>query len=353
MRRLLGLRTEGLPDGLVHASSLRSLAWRIYGLAQTRRGGPYAGHLATDRAFATWVSRLALPPHKVFFGFSYASLEVLQAEKSRGIFTILEQFDLAERHHQLVRQETEKWPDYALPTSPVPSAYFDRVRQEWDIADVIIVNSDWTRDALLQEGVPHHKIELNPLGYTPPSVAAAERPDPAFCLRVLWVGNVGIGKGIPYLVEAARALEREPVEFTVAGPLAIRPEAVGAAPSNIRWLGQVPRADVATLYQSHHVFVLPTISDGFAITQLEALAHGLPVIITPNCARVVEDGETGFVIPPFSSEALVQAILRFVENPALLNQISPRCVEIAGRYSVEAYAARLVEIIASRTGVAV
>ncbi|MEJ5310870.1 MAG: glycosyltransferase family 4 protein [Anaerolineae bacterium] len=314
--------------------------------------GPHSGHLTVDRAFGLWVSRLVLPPHNVFFGFSYASLEALQAEKERGVFTVLEQFDLAEVHDQLVRRETLKWPDYASVPPPAPQAYFERVRQEWATADIVVVNSEWTREALVQQGVPDHKIELNPLGFVvPKSATAIKHLKESPCLKVLWVGTVSIAKGIPYLVEAARALKGKPVEFTVAGPLAIKPQVIESAPSNIRWLGQVPRVDVAALYQSHHVFVLPTISDGFAITQLEALAYGLPVIITPNCARIVEDGETGFVIPPYSSEALVQAILRFVEDPALLGRMSSRCAEVAGQYSVDAYASRLANIIKSRMGI--
>jgi len=351
-RGALGRRIEALPDDLVNSWGLHYLTWWLVSRVQALRGVPHANHMITNKAFGSWVSQLKLPEHDIFCGYCYSSLEALRAEKARGLFTILIQMDAAEVHERLAQQEMEKWPQYASPVHSTPRAYFDRAKAEWDIADVIIANSEWTRSALLEQGVPSQKIAVLPMMYTPPDPSATTSIDTIPPLRVLWVATVDIAKGIQYLVEAARALEGEPVEFTVAGHIAIKSEAVAAAPGNIRWLGQVPRSEVKALYRSHHIYVLPTISDGFAITQLEALAHGLPVIITPNCARVVQDGETGFVVPPFSAEALTEAISRFVHDPGLAARMSPRCVEVANNYSLEAYASRLISIIQSRMGTA-
>jgi len=61
---------------------------------------------------------------------------------------------------------------------------------------------------------------------------------------------------------------------------------------------------VSDWYRSADVFVLPTLSDGFAITQIEAMSHGLPVIATPNCASVVENGVDGLWCPQKTAEHL-------------------------------------------------
>jgi glycosyltransferase involved in cell wall biosynthesis len=165
---------------------------------------------------------------------------------------------------------------------------------------------------------------------------------------VLWLGQVNVRKGIHYLLEAARLLEKEVVEFWVAGPLGIRKEVTALASKNVKWLGPVPRSETPALYQQCDVFLLPTLSDGFALTQLEALAHGLPVIVTPNCGRVVEDGVTGFVIPARNAQALADTILRFMRNPNLVQEMSPKCRETAAMFSIDAYGQRLVEIINQR-----
>jgi glycosyltransferase involved in cell wall biosynthesis len=109
--------------------------------------------------------------------------------------------------------------------------------------------------------------------------------------------------------------------------------------------GPVSRDRAAEWYQQADVFILPTLSDGFALTQLEALAHGLPVIVTPNCGRVVEEGKTGFIIPPRDPQALADAILRFVRNPGLAREMAPICREAVKAFSVETYGKQLIEII--------
>jgi len=69
--------------------------------------------------------------------------------------------------------------------------------------------------------------------------------------------------------------------------LGITPQAVATAPANVEFRGRVTRDRATREYLVADAFVLPTLSDGFAITQLEAMAHGLPVIVTPNCGAVV------------------------------------------------------------------
>jgi glycosyltransferase involved in cell wall biosynthesis len=96
--------------------------------------------------------------------------------------------------------------------------------------------------------------------------------------------------------------------------------------------------------------VLPTLSDGFAITQLEAMKHGLPVIVTPNCGRVVEDGKTGFIVPPGDIRGLVDAIRRFIDDRNLANAMRPHCAETAMRYTLDGFGQTLIEAIKKHRG---
>jgi glycosyltransferase involved in cell wall biosynthesis len=77
----------------------------------------------------------------------------------------------------------------------------------------------------------------------------------------------------------------------------------------------------AGLYQSADLFVLPTVSDGFAITQLEAMAHGLPVIATPHCGQVVQHEVNGLIIPARDAAALAAAVERLMKDRPLLESM--------------------------------
>ena len=390
-RAALSARSDEIPDDLVHAFPFRTLFWKWRERRLAAQGRSHEAFLQTDSAFASKVASLRLPDHNVFFGYSYASLETLRAEKARGIITVLDQIDPGPVEFRLVAEEMVRNPGLAGPPLSFPTAYYDRLRREWELADVLVVNSEWSRDAIIAEGADASKIEVLPLAFeenaeklktaqwskeqTPqakevrgqksevrvkpqsgnaassgPVVGSPVVSSPPRTLRVLWLGQVNVRKGIHYLMEAARLLERENVHFDVVGAIGILPAAVASAPKNMTFHGSVSRDRAAEWYRQSDVFVLPTLSDGFALTQLEALAHGVPVITTPNCGRVVEDGKTGFIVPPRDAQALADAIRRFVRNPKLAAEMSPRCIEASKAFSIEAYGKRLVEIIQKHAG---
>jgi glycosyltransferase involved in cell wall biosynthesis len=74
----------------------------------------------------------------------------------------------------------------------------------------------------------------------------------------------------------------------------------------------------------------------------------LPVIVTPNCGKVVEDGVTGFLVPPRDSRTLALAISRFIDEPALTVKMSSQCAAAAQAFSIDAYGKLLVEVIERR-----
>lgn len=348
LARALGAQATDLPRGRVHALNGLGLYSR-WSLGRAERAGRLMSALARDdERFARRVARLDLPPHQAFLGFSYAALEALQAAQARGALTLVDQIDPGRVEWDMVREESLRWPDYSAPMAEEPAGYYERARLEWSLADVTLVNSEWSRTALIQQGAPRDRIEVIPLAYEAESPALEARARAAEGITVLWLGSVILRKGIAYLVEAAREMAGEPVTFLVAGPIGIRAAALRQAPGNIRWLGAVPRSEAHRLYRSADVFVLPTLSDGFAITQVEALAHGLPVVATPNCGAVVQEGRTGFLVPARDARALASALRRFIREPGLANSMRSACLAEAARYSVASYADRLEAILTSR-----
>lgn len=352
-----------LPDAMVYSFPIRSLLWKWRVRRLAAQGRSHEAYLQTDSAFASAVARLKLPPHDVFFGYSYASLEMLVAEKQRGVLTVLDQIDPGPIEFRLVAEEMARHPELAGPPAPFPAAYYERNRREWELADVIVVNSEWSREALISEGVNPDKIEVLPLAYEvnaeklkPETLKTESRKQKtdfsisdfsvsAFSpLRVLWLGQVNVRKGIHYLMEAARLLEREKIHFDVVGPINILPGAVKAAPANMTFHGPVSRDRTAEWYRQSDVFVLPTLSDGFALTQLEAMAHGLPVIATPNCGEVVTDGVDGFIVPPRDAVALAKAIHRFLAEPELLKSQRIAALKKSGQFTLDKLGERLAAL---------
>jgi glycosyltransferase involved in cell wall biosynthesis len=272
---------------------------------------------------------------------------------------------------EMVREEQMRWPGWETEILEVPEEYSQRRRQEWALANRVVVNSEFCRRALLEQGVPAEKLAVVPLCFEEgagskeqgarsekqrahssergaPSLSAflSPLPAPRSPLRVLFLGQVILRKGIQYLIEAARKLTDENVRFDIFGPIGISRDAVASAPANVTFHGRVPRAQASDWYRQSDVFVLPTISDGFALTQLEAMAHGVPVIATPNCGEVVTDGVDGFIIPPRDSAALAQVIAKLSADRALLKNMSANTLQKVRLFSLERLYENLRQVVA-------
>lgn len=263
-------------------------------------------------------------PKPVLFAYSYAALDLLRYAKKRGWRTVLGQIDPGIAEEKIVTAEHIKYPSLAPNWKPVPPDYWSLWQQECELADHIVVNSAWSKQLLIQATVDPRKIEIVSLVYTPPSSAqsfertypksfSSERP-----LRVLFLGLVTLRKGIAALIEAVKQLEGEPIEFWIVGAQEIRiPEDMKNHPQ-IRWIGPVPRSQVQTYYRQADVFLFPTLSDGFGLTQLEAQAWHLPIIASQNCGEVVRDGINGIVLSSTSPLDIALSLRAVYQEPQRL-----------------------------------
>jgi glycosyltransferase involved in cell wall biosynthesis len=108
----------------------------------------------------------------------------------------------------------------------------------------------------------------------------------------------------------------------------------------------VPRERVNDFYAKADVFLFPTHSDGFGMTQIEALAMGLPVIASRNCASLVEHGNTGLVLEEVSVSAITKAIVQILESPGQLSEMSREASSFASTLASSANA-RLLKVVAA------
>lgn len=352
--RALAVRAAGIDRNQVTCLRSVGLRDRLRLECARRLGGMPQAILRGDIAFARAAARAKVPEYDVFFGYSYASLEAMEVAKRRGAFCVLDQIDPGEKEHEIIRAEEAKWPEYVRSRRDrVPAMVYERLHREWALADLIIVNSEWSRQCNIEKGAPAEKIEVLPLAYEAAGSAPAVSVRPAGAVvDFLWLGRVTLQKGIQYLVQAAEQLQAQPVRFLVAGVLEVSPRIQERAPANIVWLDRVTRARKAELLRDCEAFLLPTLSDGFALTQLEAFGAGLPVIATTHCGRVVEDGRTGFVIPAGDPSVLAEAIVRFADDPNLKHRMGPACRSAVVAYSVERYADQLIRYIEAHRAVA-
>jgi glycosyltransferase involved in cell wall biosynthesis len=206
--------------------------------------------------------------------------------------------------------------------------------------------------------VPPDRVVVIPNGI--PDFAAGNVREPATCLRVVYLGTLTLEKGVGLFVQAALDVlsKTDNVEFVVAGPWWRESNRdtvqslLSASPhgTKIQFVGEVSGKEKRDLLQRADLFVFPSIQqEGLPLTVLEAMCAGLAVIASDRgCVReIVQDGITGFIVPPGDAGALVKKILKFTAHPSLgaqLGQAGRRAYEQS--YRDEVFAGRMTALMA-------
>jgi glycosyltransferase involved in cell wall biosynthesis len=269
------------------------------------------------------------------FAYSYAAEGIFKVARKRGWRTVLGQIDPGPAEERIVAQLKSGHPNG---WQPAPAEYWHRWRNECDLADRIVVNSDWSREALLSEGIAADKIRVIPVAFESdtesftrnyPAAFTHERP-----LRVLFLGQINLRKGATQMFDAMVRLSGEPIEFWFVGPAQVD------LPQEAKWFGIASRNEVARYYRDADVFILPTLSDGFGLTQLEAQSWKLPLIASRFCGEVVRDGYNGLVLEEVSGEAIAAALQKLLRSPESLQAMSENS-SVDERFSLKSLAASL------------
>ncbi len=298
------------------------------------------------------LDRLRPARQRCIFSYSYTAFELFQVARQAGWTTVLGQIDPGPEEERIVAGLHREYPGEAGPWTPAPAAYWESWAGECRLADHILVNSAWSREALIRNGVSAEKILVAPLAYEPPSDAAAftraypRRFTTGRPLRTLFLGQANLRKGIGVLFEVMARMQKEPVEFRIVGPIQVPVPAALRRQANVRFFGPVPRTQAAGHYRDADVFLFPTFSDGFGLTQLEAQAWKLPVIASLFCGNVIEHMRNGVLLPQVAPDTLEDAIRRCLDDPALLARMAAAS-SIPPRFTLAALGRTLAGVAAS------
>lgn len=312
---------------------------RILPSVVTRIGTRFAGVSTTkDRfvfwhnaQFDRWVASRLLEFGNLAFGYESASLFTFRRAKELGLPCVLYQpIACAEKAAALLEEEKARFPTLAstLRYNWFPDDEMERKKEERLLADAIICASNFTRDSLLEIGVPSDKIFVEPYGVNQDTFAPSAEKFSRF--SVIWASSYTQTKGIGYLLEA---LARQPVpglEMLVAGhPHGKDAIALYEDRVRVRRLGHLTRDELAKMMARCHAHVFPTLLEGFGRNIIEAMASGLPVITTANCAGpdLIENGVTGFIVPIRDVDAICEKLAWIHDYPEAAIEMGQRARE--------------------------
>jgi glycosyltransferase involved in cell wall biosynthesis len=259
---------------------------------------------------------------------------------------------------RLLREEAERLPAWRATLRGIddPAEKLERKDRELALADVVIVPSRFVYDSLPTDvrGTKHCVVAQ--FGAPPTRSAPVETSQRGVKLRVLFAGALTQRKGLADLFAAMRLIGRSDVELVVMGTPVAEPSFYRQQFDAFTYEAPRPHADVLALMRTCDVLALPAIVEGRALVQQEALASGLPLIVTRNAGAddLVHEGRTGFLVPIRSPEAVADRIAWCADHRAQLTDMRHEAMRVAQETRWSQYAERVCDaVIAAQSGAAV
>jgi hypothetical protein len=283
------------------------------------------------------------------YAFNSAALELMEAAKHAGKISVLEQTSAPrEVYDSLMQSEIDHWPEWAVSgvgRNEWTEAFATREAAEWAAADLILCGSQFVVDGIRSVGGPTERCRVVPYGVDPPRLSSLTPKRLRSSLNVLYCGTVMLQKGLPYLADAAAQLAPSRFNFRLVGPTMVPPSVLKRLRQRMEVVGPVPKANLSPHYRWADVLVLPSICEGSATVCYEAMAHGVPVVVTPHCGAVARHGYDGLLVAIRDSNAIASSLDRLLSEQSLLESLSSVARATAKEYTTAAYGRRLLRAL--------
>ena len=283
-----------------------------------------------DRALARWMvitfdqflSR-SVRECDILISLSGSGLGTARLVKQRGGKYICDRSSSHIRYgDMLLKEEFARWGQSYLGTD---TFHILREEEEYELADVVTVPSEFARSSFLKMGLQENKVRKIPFGADLTRFQKVADP-PMNEFVVLFVGQVSFRKGVPYLLEAFSKFKFPRKKLIVVGSLLpeMKKFLQDKRFENVEFLGTRPHATLKEFMSKSHVMVLPSIEEGLAYVQGEAMACGCPLISSANtgASDLFEHGREGFIVPIRDVNAIVDKLNALAEDTGLRQSMS-------------------------------
>ena len=302
-------------------------------------------HVATCR----FLKADPLVPSGVYC-YEDGALETFKAAKARGLPCFYE-LPIAywQTSRTLLTEEAARLPHWekTLGATSDPPEKLQRKDMELELADALICPSEFVLKSLPEKIRAKIPCVVAPFGS--PQVAP-ERACPAGIgakLRVLFAGSMTQRKGLSDVFEAMKLIDSTQVELVVMGQPLAPMSFYRSEYADFTWERTRPHEEVLALMSSCDVLVLPSIVEGRALVQQEAMMCGLPIIVTDNAggSDLVVEGQTGFLVPIRNPAALAEKISWCNANRAVLPEMSAAARQRAQQCTWSQYQTSIIRAI--------
>jgi len=282
----------------------------------------------------------------ICWAYNGAALELFEAARERKIRCVLEQA-IAPRDNQINELERARkdWSDWTPPHSLLDQDAADplseRERAEWLLSDVIVTGSQYVYDCMQRKGITPNRCMVVPSAIDLERFKIGTEVRSAGPLRVLFVGQINLRKGVPYLLEAVRRLNSTHIQLKLVGTPEVPRKQLEVFSQWATFCGVVPLPEVVAHYQWADIVVVPSICEGSSMVTYEARGCGVPIVVTPNSGAFFTPGVDGLQVPVRSVEAIANTLDWLARNRNEVRKLRDGAITYRHLLGREAYRGRL------------
>jgi len=267
-----------------------------------RRAGYYSW--VKDNLFDA-LARRYIPPCDIFHAWGNYALASIPHARRHGAGVVIERGSTHPNFQNTIL--SEEFARQGIKTECAHPQIIEKGLREIELADRVIIPSQFVYRTFIENGISDEKLTVVPYGFNPGDFSPGKKNDDVF--RVLFVGNIGIQKGVHYLLDAWERLALPDAELIFIGKVEewMQPLMQKHA-RRITLKGHVRHEELKHEYAQASVFILPSLQEGSALVTYEAMACGLPLIVSENTGSVARDGKDGYVIPIRDVNAIAEKL---------------------------------------------
>ena len=300
------------------------------------------------QSYDRWMSKQLKQGDFVYSSYGYANQSFKRVKELGGVTFIDGGNSHPENFWNILKEENERW---GVKKDPICRYHYERSIAMMEHTDCVVSPSGFVTKSFTDRGFARENIfdSFYPVNLSLFSPSEGERPkDKPF--TIINTSGLSLRKGTPYLLETFRRIHKEVpnVRFLVTrsgNPSAeIDKLLKDYTDLPIEWSAYLSHKDMAKRFQEADLLMLPSLEDGFARVVTEAMACGLPAIVSENtgAADFIEAGVSGSTVPIRDVDAMVKASMEWWDK--IRDGYKMPVENLQNRLSPEAYEKRVIEI---------
>ena len=292
-----------------------------------------------------WVAKKLkhINPYMVI-GYEESSYYTFKKARELGITTVL---DLAQIHYKEIENISNTFPFFkkAFANTSLRKKINFIKENELKNTDYIICLSSFAEESLLKNGFDKNRIFIANLGADTSKFIPKKEYNNESTLKLIFVGTLFRRKGVDILLEAVKQLHKN-IHLYLIGPMGDSESDLKKYEGEFTRVSFVHHEELNNYLNKADVFVLPSYLDSWGMVVTEAMACGLPVIVTNNTgAKDAVNKNCGIIIPTGDINALKDSIMFFYQNREKLEQMGRQAAIEALKFGWEHYHAQIQVIL--------